>query len=406
MKKPNVLIISDAEDTKFFDSATFQGDQWRLSWKTINYNRLFKETPEIRKLILEKDIDFVMYSRNDQVGKKVRIGPFTKELQIGYSSFSGIDEVSRINQMKKCFQDFMDCNQFIDFGDYKKSNSYPKYSKGTGTFSLVFDVEQLGCVRYGLPRILQLLDKYGIHATFFVTNLMQKIYPNVVKSILSLGHEIGIHGQWHEYLSKYDSESQEKLIRKMIEDFPCPVYGANFVGRMNNNTLNALVENGVKYFVYPMINYYTFFCYPKMPTESVSILLEKGKILMNPLCVETYSHPWISIKGMVDSASSQRFGKNNHLTILLHPFRDGNVQHINITEQLLKYLIQKKKLVGILAKEIKSNEGTTIDYSNINDSAYLGLSKRIPLNGADFFYTIPELFLMFYNGIRKNNANW
>lgn len=43
------------------------------------------------------------------------------------------------------------------------------------TFSLVFELEQVGGVKYGLPRMLALLDQYKIRATFFVTDLINTV---------------------------------------------------------------------------------------------------------------------------------------------------------------------------------------------------------------------------------------
>jgi peptidoglycan/xylan/chitin deacetylase (PgdA/CDA1 family) len=85
---------------------------------------------------------------------------------------------------------------------------------------------------------------------------MKKVYPNILDEIRRLGHEVGLHGLWHEYLSNFNEQIQEELIQTMISDFGGQVHGANFIGRMNKDTLQALVNNRIDYFVYPMINYY------------------------------------------------------------------------------------------------------------------------------------------------------
>ncbi|NOZ76134.1 MAG: polysaccharide deacetylase family protein [Euryarchaeota archaeon] len=50
----------------------------------------------------------------------------------------------------------------------------------------------------GLPRVLDILEAAGIKATFFVTGEMAGRYPEVVKGIERLGHEVGCHGDHHE----------------------------------------------------------------------------------------------------------------------------------------------------------------------------------------------------------------
>jgi hypothetical protein len=114
VNKQNVLIIADKRDVKHLD-INKQSDHWNIFWKIIDYNRLHKNVDEIQSEIKKHNIDFILYSRNDQVVKKISIGPVTKSLEIGYSSFSGIDEKYRIEEMKNCFDDFIRCNNRLDF---------------------------------------------------------------------------------------------------------------------------------------------------------------------------------------------------------------------------------------------------------------------------------------------------
>ena len=49
----------------------------------------------------------------------------------------------------------------------------------------------------GVPRILTLLQEYGLGATFFVPGLTAERYPAVVERIVAAGHEIGHHSYAH-----------------------------------------------------------------------------------------------------------------------------------------------------------------------------------------------------------------
>ena len=49
----------------------------------------------------------------------------------------------------------------------------------------------------GVPRILGLLEEYGLPATFFVPGLTAERYPQTVDAILAAGHEIGHHSYSH-----------------------------------------------------------------------------------------------------------------------------------------------------------------------------------------------------------------
>jgi peptidoglycan/xylan/chitin deacetylase (PgdA/CDA1 family) len=71
--------------------------------------------------------------------------------------------------------------------------------------------------RVGLPRLLKLLDKYNLPASFFVTGVTAKFYPDVVKQIMASGrHEIGVHGWIHENNVTVPADEERRLLTKAI----------------------------------------------------------------------------------------------------------------------------------------------------------------------------------------------
>ncbi len=90
--------------------------------------------------------------------------------------------------------------------------------------SLTFDVEQ-DCPPYltttrgvveGLPRILDILDRKNIKATFFFTAKIAKRFPQLVKRVVDEGHELGSHAYNHERLDKLNKAEAEKAIEKSL----------------------------------------------------------------------------------------------------------------------------------------------------------------------------------------------
>ena len=47
------------------------------------------------------------------------------------------------------------------------------------------------------PRVLEILDEYGVRCTFFVLGREIVKHPGILKAIATAGHEIGIHGYDH-----------------------------------------------------------------------------------------------------------------------------------------------------------------------------------------------------------------
>lgn len=69
----------------------------------------------------------------------------------------------------------------------------------------------------GVPRILKLLSKYNLPATFFIPGYTADRYPDVVRSIANAGHEIGHHGYLHEPPNLLTPEEERKVIKRGLE---------------------------------------------------------------------------------------------------------------------------------------------------------------------------------------------
>lgn len=57
--------------------------------------------------------------------------------------------------------------------------------------------------------ILDVLDKYGIKCTFFMTGFYIRTYPESAKKILARGHEIGNHTTNHRHMTQWSNVSQQ-----------------------------------------------------------------------------------------------------------------------------------------------------------------------------------------------------
>src|SRR5712691_4526512 len=71
----------------------------------------------------------------------------------------------------------------------------------------------------GLPRILKLLDKQQIPASFYIPAMSAVLHPQMVPDILKSGrHEIGIHGWVHEsYPQVNDALKEQRLLTQSID---------------------------------------------------------------------------------------------------------------------------------------------------------------------------------------------
>jgi peptidoglycan/xylan/chitin deacetylase (PgdA/CDA1 family) len=96
-------------------------------------------------------------------------------------------------------------------------------------------------------KLLDLLDKYGQCATFFIPGELYEWYPDVIEEIKKKGHEIGYHTHSHLSLTNDDIlEKELKRSSKFIEKFkPLGFRAPNMI--MTSNSMLSLKSRGFKY---------------------------------------------------------------------------------------------------------------------------------------------------------------
>lgn len=107
--------------------------------------------------------------------------------------------------------------------------------------------------RVGLPRVLSLLDKHTVPASFFVTGATARFYPETIKQIVARGrHEIGVHGWIHERPRDVPADEERRLLARAIAALES-VTGKKPVGyrspawEFSDATLGLLKEFGFLY---------------------------------------------------------------------------------------------------------------------------------------------------------------
>lgn len=73
----------------------------------------------------------------------------------------------------------------------------PKYKDLALTFDISWGTRTL-------PRVLEILRRQGVKATFFLSGPWAEHHPDLVRAIVADGHEIASHGQEHVNLSQLD----------------------------------------------------------------------------------------------------------------------------------------------------------------------------------------------------------
>jgi peptidoglycan/xylan/chitin deacetylase (PgdA/CDA1 family) len=71
--------------------------------------------------------------------------------------------------------------------------------------------------RVGVDRILRLLDRLKIRATFFIPGWTVENHPAESMRIRDAGHEIGAHGNVHEALGFLDEAEEDRVMREQLD---------------------------------------------------------------------------------------------------------------------------------------------------------------------------------------------
>jgi peptidoglycan/xylan/chitin deacetylase (PgdA/CDA1 family) len=106
----------------------------------------------------------------------------------------------------------------------------------------------------GLPRILALLNREQIPASFYIPASSIINHPNMVPAILKGGrHEIALHGWIHENLPALDNAAEEERLLKQSIDLLTKAAGKRPVGfrapawAFSHHTLPILLRSGLLY---------------------------------------------------------------------------------------------------------------------------------------------------------------
>jgi len=119
-----------------------------------------------------------------------------------------------------------------------------------------------GRVEANVDRILEMLDEYGTHATFFTLGWIAERYPGLIRRIVAGGHELASHGFAHQRATEQNPAaffSDIQLAKIVLEDltgvevmgYRAPSFS---IGQGNSWAFECIERAGYKYSssVYPI----------------------------------------------------------------------------------------------------------------------------------------------------------
>ncbi|BDV43047.1 polysaccharide deacetylase [Geotalea uraniireducens] len=146
----------------------------------------------------------------------------------------------------------------IDVEDYFQVTAFERHVRRDEWGQFPLRVER------NTGRILDLLDEYGVRATFFVLGWIAERAPRLVKEIQRRGHEIACHGYGHQLIYRIGPDKfrediataraiLEQLCGERVCGYRAPSYS---ITRKSLWALDILIEEGFTYdsSIFPVIH--------------------------------------------------------------------------------------------------------------------------------------------------------
>lgn len=70
--------------------------------------------------------------------------------------------------------------------------------------------------RRGVWRVLEMLERLDLKASFYVPGMMAISHPDAVEAMLSAGHEVGLHGHEHEPVQDLEGEAVTEVMDRSL----------------------------------------------------------------------------------------------------------------------------------------------------------------------------------------------
>ncbi|MFX0093352.1 MAG: polysaccharide deacetylase family protein [Candidatus Hodarchaeota archaeon] len=208
-------------------------------------------------------------------------------------------------------------------------------------------------IRRGIPRILSLLQKHKIVATFFVCGWVAEKYPVLVATLNRYEHEVAAHGYLHESLDTLPLAEEREIHRKTneylkelagdVKGFRAPYW------RLSPNTLRLIAEMGFTYDSSLMDEDRPYlYSVPGSSKKLVEFPVEKylddwvlfEEYQQPPSFVfETWKAQFDALLEMDDMPNSRRI-----FTLTFHPACIGHAYRLRVLEDLIEHMKRKKAI--------------------------------------------------------------
>ena len=200
-------------------------------------------------------------------------------------------------------------------------------------------------VKNQIPRILDLLDKFDVKATYFAEAWSLDVYPDIVKEMSHRGHEIAWHGYQHETWSSLSPDEEKVNFQKSFEK--ASKHGVKYHGfrppggTINDRTFDLLHEYDISY-VSPLGSLGVDRDIIVLPFEWKTVdahyYMDKFSGIRKSLGDQEEVMSPGAFRDYLFSKISEVAKTHSYISILFHPFLQTNEEKFSVLTDVLERL--------------------------------------------------------------------
>lgn len=207
--------------------------------------------------------------------------------------------------------------------------------------------------RLGVPRILRLLERRGLRASFFIPGISAERHPYVVESVVAAGHELGHHGYTHRRPDSLSPEEEEEELVKgrevlerqsgqRIRGYASPSW------EYSMSTISLLRKHGFEFACDAMDEDIPYYAHVDgRPTDLIELaihwVLDDGPLywfnLMPPI---HFGGPFAEGSRVLELWTDEfdaLYAEGAYFHLTMHPFLTGRASRIRTLDKLIEHIL-------------------------------------------------------------------